>query len=131
MIEGYYTPNISEFHTGFRHETYDGEEWLEDNVTLWTDLKVLFDCEDKYPSPMRVKFLDRKDIEELGWEDFKIHTDKDLFGYSLGDYILYLWNDCDVQIVTTSVNTIASTLYFGKIRNFNELETLMKQLKIK
>jgi hypothetical protein len=62
----YYTPEIEEFHVGFEYEFggegyWDTEEWdfdfkRKDLYTVLGEKKI------------RVKHLDREDIESLGWE---------------------------------------------------------------
>lgn len=94
------------------------------------------------------KFLDRADIEELGWDYegkttelwFKI-PDVDMqpfnliyrsfmLSYNLADYrcqiVGYEWTDC-----RSMNNNEGEVLFLGAIKNYNKLKTVMKWVGIK
>ena len=85
-MDKYYTPEIEEFHVGFEYEVYDtlGDghyDWFNDtyfklNMTnhkgdggnnVWTMETLAKAIKDEH---VRVKHLDREDIESLGWEHY-------------------------------------------------------------
>lgn len=68
----YYTPQIEEFHIGFRYEIYipgSNKDYKKETYSIKTplDLQKLYgnNLEDGW---VRTKYLDQKDIEELGWK---------------------------------------------------------------
>jgi len=83
----YYTPSIEEFHVGFECESnyilfnntvkayFHNEDpnifvpviFTEDNIGWALDSYI----NDAYPTEFRVKYLDKEDIESLGWEHEK------------------------------------------------------------
>ena len=74
----YYTPTIEEFHVGFEYEAlvdYYQQEFekftIDDTDSLRSICSTWDRGEDEY---LRVKFLDREDIESLGWKVSKQHN---------------------------------------------------------
>jgi len=70
MKNKYYTPTIEEFHVGFEYEYQDGVD--KDNKDVWkktictkSDFRYL--SKTKIKDFRRVKYLDREDIESLGF----------------------------------------------------------------
>lgn len=69
----YYTPEIEEFHVGFECEYKS----TINNNTYWTSLKLEKEhfSDDHYYNPfrlfLRVKYLDKEDIESLGFNFYK------------------------------------------------------------
>ena len=146
----YYTPEIEEFHVGFEFEyanisSYGNSTDIDKN-TMWLKhtLEYFDNCyttehgDHEAYSPelmgvecMRVKYLDRKDIEELG---YTVEKDTEYTGYyhyskdsnlsseaSLSfEFIPEEDNGQNIEIFNT---------YF-KIKNKSELKTLLKQLGI-
>lgn len=148
----YYTPSINEFHVGFEYEIYSNDEWKKTEVyrnSLGGD--ILFKIEglghwSSVPKP-RVKFLDREDIESLGFvfvgcplkEDnktcdypivftIKEHLEDLVFGKN--PKILYLIsivgeNLYDIKNIITGANANKVLL-----KNKSELKRLLTQLGI-
>lgn len=142
----YYTPTIEEFHVGFEFEALNSREWffLEadfgwkyrvlNEYYLMTDFRIpniLLAIEKKW---IRVKLLDREDIESLGWF-YKQTTDSGLD---------YFWDDKTQKhsiihsyITGWTVITVRDdarkedyTSFAGYVKNKSELKRLMKQLGI-
>ena len=76
MENKYYTPEISELHVGFGYEHqqdgYDGEEVYRSNMYVPfdigpQDLKYVKEWVDD--GRVRVKYLDKEDIESFGFRD--------------------------------------------------------------
>ena len=87
--EKYYTPKITEFYEGFEFEFLDKsgplvanaiikKEWKKDSID-WHWLDIIFDDYEHNPETIsenyRVKFLDKEDIEEIGFIKRKLPTE--------------------------------------------------------
>lgn len=134
MKDKYYTPKIEEFHVGFEYEglmTMRGHQsWSENDYSLNTDLDVY--------DELRVKYLDKEDIEELGFKHLKKSID-DWFELE-GDFNLGSWTSYKIQIHygyhdhILSINAIdrpgEHKLFEGVIKNKSELIKLLIQLRI-
>ena len=146
----YYTPIIEEFHVGFEVETTGSFpelpiQWHK-TVIHKNTLHFAADWNLKYGPQFRVKYLDKADIESLGFEEEWVpdcYDDNDEI--KLG-WALYLDNITAillhknklnyVQIVKQRVYNInsgnweAEHLFKGVIKNKSELKQLLKQLGI-
>src|SRR5690606_9156175 len=123
----YYQPDISEFHIGFEYEVFDEENEVWSNKIFPED----FICTGTATEPdlvelfysglkdTRVKYLDRQDIEELGFSHYKMNIFK-----KDGITILHQ-KDNHLEIFDES-----DTLFSGRIKNKTELKKLLKQLKV-
>lgn len=135
----YYTPTIEEFHVGFEFETKyilfsRNGEWMKcifsvNELWFWDEYE-----HDAYKTEFRVKYLDREDIESLGWF-YKQTTDSGLD---------YFWDDKTQKhsiihsyITGWTVITVRDdarkedyTSFAGYVKNKSELKRLMKQLGI-
>lgn len=125
----YYTPDISEFHVGFEYEFRDfknPEKFNKEVVTL-DNLEFLDVIEGWIKlKDIKVKYLDKEDIEELGWkiveviDDFTITASKDEFR------LFYFLNLKNLKVLGNT-----SIKFEGFIKNKSELKKLMQQLNIK
>lgn len=126
MESKYYIPEIEEFHIGFDYEIY--EDWDTYPVKTW--YKQIFGEDGNNPENLgyignwnlditRVKYLDIKDLESLGW---KMQSGIDDF--VLNEYGLDVFED-EIQILHYD-----ECIFSGVIKNKSELKKLMKQLKI-
>ena len=129
-MDKYYTPEIEEFHIGFEYEYEDINE--SGSTTSWYKTVVkenecyIIDQHLKYSDDLnlRVKYLDKEDIESLG---FKFKTD------------LYVKDNLTLQVHKDSI-TIKYYDNFNNewrtrveqivIKNKSELVKLLKQLQI-
>jgi len=131
----YYTPVIEEFHVGFEYEVYNETEnkWISVKTVLG-DFEYL-----KHHFPIlapRVKYLDREDIESLGWK----FTDEDTFKFPCTEDYFWemIYRDMSgsilIRIQTVSKEwdnvSVWNSCFAGKIKNKSELIKLMKQLGI-
>lgn len=133
--EKYYTPEIEEFHVGFEYEYLtNGDEWVKHIINNKADL---IDCiEDIKESKIRVKYLDKEDIESLGFKHiennytsyYKINAPGKL-GYWTEVAIDFRWGYDDISILGFR-GTENDILFRGIIKNKSELKRLMKQLNI-
>jgi hypothetical protein len=133
----YYTPSIEEFHIGFEYEVLAEDFGI--NTFLWLKhtnpyrIEILENfIESKY---VRVKYLDREDIESLGWQ-LKVSEEYDIFGLTInskqGDVkvfnlIFKKHNGLQYRHIITFRKR---TLFEGYIKNKSELKKLMQQLCI-
>ena len=121
MIEKYYTPTIEEFHVGFECEmNTTPNNWVKASITL-----IHFQYLNKWLQEglIRVKYLDRENIESLGFRQCE-----SFFYSTKGDYRIYSELERIYQIEDL---IYAKTLFSGEIRNKSELSRLLKQLEIK
>ena len=122
MESKYYTPTIEEFHVGFEYEyenrgsLYDKENWV----------KATGGIESQSPrerhiaeGKIRVKHLDREDIESLGWR-----YQEDSGKYVLETDVTYFWME------EFGKNSFVVDETFFIIKNKSELKKLMQQLRI-
>lgn len=140
MENKYYTPEIEEFHIGYKYEITNGNEWVS-KIFSKEDLKsFLYEklengINQKY---IRTKYLDKEDIESLGWKYTAKSIDiwfkkegvfertswtskKATLHYNLEDKWLFIYLD-DMGDETT--------IFTGKCPSINELRTIMKLLNI-
>ncbi len=136
MENKYYTPTIEEFHVGFEYEVLalPGDEWVKvkltkDNFYLNID-RVL-----NHIDQCRVKYIDKEDIESLGYECLLGSPKR----YEYKDYMMYNFNKYNVFTIKIKrsfskygeVFVSFDVLFEGSIKNKSELIKIMKQLNIK
>jgi len=125
----YYTPEIEEFHVGFEYERKQGDKIITEIVEpLGEDFPDMGDF-DYFISTMdkgyiRVKYLDKEDIESLGWVFGELNFDKFTIGFN--EY----YNDGEENILIYNTE-IEEVRFCGFIKNRSELKKLMQQLGIK
>lgn len=153
MKNKYYTPDITEFHSGFEYEIRFIDEddnfkwaWQEFSYELdgsWKstkeDLQEEIDC-----GRFRVKYLNREDIESLGFNNFKktVCNWYRLEGKFADAYASYgYWskirlthcpdnNSVKISAYEYSWEEDETVLFQGKIKNKSELKKLLTQLNI-
>ncbi len=155
MENKYYTPSINEFHPGFEFEllehTHDEPygTWTESiygnlliNKTggmFSTDLKIALEWIKE--EEVRVKYLDREDIESLGWAYVPDTSQGDgnfrwFDEFSFGHYVFSYWGKLDdpnwqKESLRGLIMWAKSEMQFrGYIKNKSELKRLMVQLGI-
>jgi hypothetical protein len=131
MENKYYTPELEEFCEGFEYEV-NNTPGLSDE---WTPVKISglnwFPSEFQIVSlKIRVKYLDKEDIERLGWNSIPVDRSRlkrlDSLCFELKDKLLIFFNNT-VKIITSDWQKC----YFeGVLKNKSELKKLMKQLRI-
>lgn len=140
-IEKYYVPAIEEFHVGFEFEYQEIEyaQWIKDSFILnWSREDSSIDHYLDFGN-IRVKYLDREDIESFG---FKFNNESDVFNQSYYSLITdfkgqrrmikftHGINDTDNYISTHVVGCADSTIFLGKIKNKSEFRRILQQLLI-
>lgn len=130
----YYTPTIEEFHTGFEYETFveDKNIWSKETFYLnksHIDLVYFVSLIGKENVPkVRVKYLDKEDIESLG---FRVEQ-KPLGSWHEGEFDVYNKDpelmDFEFENINPADPTISIQGLTFKIKNKSEFSRLMKQL---
>lgn len=135
-MDKYYTPEIEEFHVGFEYEHLQDEEMFGEitrgiNYCLYTldaqdELEVIVaNLED---DRLRVKHLDKEDIESLGFKQDHNHNDV-RFGYTNGSTrIQHTPHRNNIEIYQWGHES--DTVSGITIKNKSELKRLLKQLNI-
>lgn len=135
MNEKYYTPKIEEFHVGFEYEMkYFSDSYWQKKVIGTNIFEVNWSGQDQEEYHMesliesnkvRVKCLDRQDIEELGW--VFIHD-----GGAFEEFFLDGWNLSFFlkHIEITNYTKYESASFIGVIRNKSELKKVMEMVGI-
>ena len=140
MIENkYYIPVVEEFHWDFKFEINQNagkdlpEKWeclMFRPSVKWENLE--FAVENK---TVRVKYLDRIDIEELGWKFLTSGEYQISLCLATAINLTFYHNDKRIleleHIDQSGEREEKETWFKGRIKNKNELSHLMKQLGIK
>ena len=143
----YYTPELEEFYVGFEFEMKvvshraHQDELIREEVfmpCIWkafTNLKEVFNVEydslgehlkTTVPDSVRVKYLDREDIESLGYGIIQDEYNCQWFKNASGNIEIGLEKDNHLTIRFTQ----SFVLFSGTIKNKSELKKLLKQLGI-
>jgi hypothetical protein len=129
----YYIPEIEEFYVGFEFEYESYEDYWKksifrfDNDYGLNNLSLIINWLDN--KEIRVKYLDKEDIENLGWE--YLDDDRITYIYSKDNYELqYSLDDKIISILERINNTTGNRVVIYPIKNKSELKKLMKQLNI-
>ena len=159
MNNKYYTPSIEEFRVGFECESNyclingkssldGGNEFIqfcftEDNIDYMLDAYK----NDAYPTEFRVKYLDEKDIESLGFKEdtYDINHFKFIQAYcndvKINNFKCYniinkyqnLFFDNSNNaiyniIITTTIGEKNIPKFIGTIKNKSELKRILKMI---
>ena len=132
----YYTSSIEEFHVGFEYEAYipEKETWSKEvfylNKSHIDLIKYVETQNESTLRRIRVKYLDKEDIESLGFVKGDRREFDEFFN---GAYKIYVFTQplkncfgkCTIEITDL---TYEDKILFGKIKNKSELKKLMQQL---
>ena len=139
----YYTPEMDEFHIGFEYEYFYNDEWhkhyLDGTPIINNELDEFSDDLTKLSHAIcRVKYLDKDDIESLGFKiidsthqfckyekhiPIEPNTDKQI------DYWYIRKDNVGDRLFMYNYNSGWSR-FLGEIKNISELKILLKQLGI-
>lgn len=129
----YYVPSLEEFHVGFQYERMNGDKW-ESAVIDVNDLYSALDSGEneieeigKHLRDVRVKYLDKELILELGWKLSWEERYKFVFKYN--DWLL-IYEKNNRRIIITLEDNLLGERFNGKLKNKNELKILMEWLEI-
>lgn len=134
----YYTPSIEEFHVGFEYERLESHRvYYQDNAPIkqswnkkkWSsketrigNLECMITAKE-----IRVKYLDKEDIESLGFEYIRKDIERIVFHYKSYKLVLFKNNNH----ILISDDPYSAFLFKGIIKNKSELKKLLEQLNIK
>lgn len=130
----FYVPDISEFHVGFEYEIKTSSGiWIStaaNNLSAIRDIIETFEEKD-----IRVKYLDKEDIESLGWEFEKEDVRLSILNFKLRNFKLSydLFEEDKYNLILSiseHVSTTSQFRFISPIKNKSELKKLMKQLNI-
>jgi len=125
--EKYYTPTIEEFHVGFECEYNDPLKGSWEKV-IYTEDMFFGGKRGLTLLEKRVKYLDREDIESLGFKLDKNASEKDLLNLEKDDIGITYKQDC--FLIIYKFNRSKERIIFdGLIKNKSELKKLMYQLQ--
>lgn len=128
----YYTPTIDDICVGLEYEAESipgSNDWMK--LVIPHQIKYYLMGIERFwhlPNTVRVKHLDREDIESLGWE-----YDEEAAGVSFYDnknnkrFVLIFCEDLDRVEISDEESEFG---FIGIIKNKSELKRLMKQLGI-
>lgn len=127
--EKYYTPEINEFCIGFEFESKNSSvstngEWVKDEISDMESMRRFADCFDGVEE-YRVKYLDRGDIESLGFEMDK-SSDYYWLRYFNGEYLLSVESEGHRVIIEKD----GDNYFVGTIKNKSELKKILKMLGV-
>lgn len=135
----YYTPEVEEFHVGFIFEYLYRDKWEESNdfslSFLRDDTDTVSETLDGIKrSEIRVKYLDKEDIEAEGWVTYG--GDPKTFAKisSRGEsYFLHLKPEETKVLIRQEMNAGfegLNILFQGVIRNKSELRRILKMIGV-
>ena len=156
MENKYYQPDLTEFHIGFRYEYITVEDiWVDDVFgidhpfdTEPMGLDIIKKICKNVPDNLRTKLLNKTDIEELGfkfecndfhpdWENVDtyilIKNNKiEDYEYDEDDNIfLHHFKTNNLIIIDDGASYEEFTYFKGTIKNYNELERILKQIGVR
>lgn len=149
MEAKYYTPTIEDFHVGFEFEAnYKKEGWQKEifgigERSISSVPQLLYQFLDGAPleGNIRVKILDREDIEAEGFEFSENYADRPTLGFLKEfkdnkdlQYLLFYTpetNELRIERIFKCGTGKEDYLFNGFIRNRSELQKLMQMLNIK
>jgi len=160
-MKKYYTPSIEEFHVGFEFEALNDADWYwTESTTGWKAVTLniynnlspfgFINLEGAIQKEwIRVKFLDKEDLESLGWKPEHIphYSAENEFIYGFCIYVdekvsysLHALPEVRENVLVIYKSTIynehsgnrkQNNIFVGTIKNKSELKRLMGWLRIK
>jgi len=129
----YYTPTREEFYIGFECEIKFGDYWK--NIIVGEDIEEMLIYGIPKPNNSRVKYLDKEDIESLGWEAI---IDKQASALGIPQiFYIYRTKKDKIYKLRHSIpdhlvinGKYGGIIFDGRIKNKSEFKRLMKQLEI-
>jgi len=148
-MEKYYTPDIEEFHVGFecelRNSSSEPFEWEPFKIIGVDDGEIsgrrmdwsFYDSNNSIRDEMvRVKYLEWKDIEELGFEHlgsgwFERKNSYHRYESGIHDCRIRMWKDNQLDIWAYWKDDEPSIIFTGELKNKSELVKILQQLGIR
>ena len=127
MTDKYYTPTIEEFRVGFEYCMMMDDGALSPLV-YEIDSPIIDNNSCQLLDYIRVKQLDREDIESLGLIYISKNEYRTVFSIPNTEFELDFYKDRTIYIGNTETYECHKCLFDGKIKNKSELQVLLKQL---
>jgi len=128
----YYIPTIEEFHVGFEFESEEisscgaSTEFVKTIISKPKDIEDAFTFND-WHSEIRVKHLDREDIESLGFK----HIANDWYSTNvIGDGYQIIFSQNNKIHISYGQHEFNTVMFTGTIKNKSELKRILIQLGI-
>ncbi len=140
MESKYYTPTIEEFHVGFEFEAKFGIELSGNRAVyvpgkdmpfdkLTAELSDFKEIENLLNSDcVRVKYLDKEDIESLGFKESNEDGEFDVY-YGNGYILSFIDGIINVRPELITMTNPESFWFRGTIKNKSELKRILKQIE--
>ena len=141
----YYTPTIEEFYVGFEYRICDIET-AHYGMCIFQDGQSVQNLLDGDYGEVDVKYLDKEDIESLGFINTKQYSDEMVFQLHTSDYEFYelTWqfeDDSTIIIECWSQEKMVAKvlpketwghvdIFIGHVKNKSEFKKLLTQLGI-
>ena len=129
----YFTPDIEDLHIGYKCEQKDESEWtsyiIDQKSLLYTTLR---DLESSEKSFIRTKFLDKSDIESLGWKWFtnaSYGEDYEMINNNKKYVLSQIENTQEIYVYLIDESK-DYVLFNGQCKSINELRIIHKLLQI-
>ena len=142
MENKYYTPSIEEFYVGFEFEWFDDDDkdWNKKIIITQSELVNWTAFEDCYK---RVKYLDKEDIESLGFKyintcpiigcttySFSLNSSVELLSGYASDHTECILIRQKTSCFHSNGVPVDKYLFQGYVKNKSELKMLLKMLGI-
>lgn len=111
---GYYFPKLEEFFTGFIYEQFNGVSWAQITYTFGSEI-------DYSTSECRVRYLQAKDIQELGFG----RVSPGLPMYQRGTYTITTKRLYDPSYSSISISQHGVIVWQGMCKNKSELKRIL------
>lgn len=122
----YYQPEIEEFHVGFEYEIKISSEFTKETFNQFEERAYRQIYDFLILKQVRVKHLDREDIEIEGWvKNISIEN-----YWRLYNFVLRL-KDSTLSIYIYDEYWTDKVVFDGEVKNISELRIIMKMLGIK
>jgi len=130
----YYTPSLDEFHVGFEYENWvKGRGWTKRIVEVLGRIPINERISSLVHDDYRVKYLDKEDVESLGFIQNKnslyIQKQYDIQKGSI-DIMLLSDGGRDKSCLYIKHDGLKDIVFSGTIKNKSELKKLLHQLQI-
>lgn len=138
----YYTPELKEFHVGFEYEYLNS---LGRDFGKWTTEAVYVDASLYHISSLlascavRVKYLDKDDIEELGFKydsdsgTFKLWSNYEMYEIKVSQGVINIERFYQTKLVAKILpfsEWKSFNIFNGIIKNKSELKDILEKLGI-
>jgi hypothetical protein len=138
--EKYYKPESGEFKDGFEYEYLEGNNrWIEDSVLSVFDPTTMELIQDSFnQGELRVKHLDKSDIEDVGWEFtgkgvadwYKIEGDFDIGNWTAYEAVMIHDSSCDWVKIHVLDRGEEVEIFQGTIKNKSVFKQVLKMIGI-